>query len=91
MNWLHTLWFGYFWNSLKGNGPEDLIAFLLIGGGATYLGRWALREWRDHKDHVHSKLDHLILHSADVPNEVPGLPTHRQPKGAPCSDITPNP
>lgn len=79
MNWLHHLWFAYFWPSLQGNGPEDFIAFLLIGGGFTWIARTAVRDWRAHKAHVHKKLDHLIIHS-DAPNVVPGIPAHLQPK-----------
>lgn len=46
---VHHLWFVYFWPSLQGNGPEDLIAFIIIGGGLTWIGRWCVREWRAHK------------------------------------------
>lgn len=79
MTWLHTLWFSYFWPSLQGNGPEDLLSYLVIGGGVTLLGRWCVKEWRAHKNHVHAKLDHIILNHPDIPNHVPGVPDHRQP------------
>jgi hypothetical protein len=79
VNWLHTLWFGYWYPSIKGNGPEDFLGFLLLGGGVVWLGKWVLKEWRAHKAHVHAKLDHLIIHS-DAPNEVAGVPDHLQPK-----------
>ena len=51
-NWLHGVWFGYFVPSLLGNGPEDLIAFIVIGGGLAWLGKWAVKEWRAHKAHL---------------------------------------
>jgi hypothetical protein len=79
-NWLHGVWFGYFWPSLQGNGPEDLLSYLIIGGGVTLLGRKLLVKWREHHSHLHKKLDHIIIHSKSIPNEVPGLPDHRQPK-----------
>jgi hypothetical protein len=34
MNWLHTLWFGYFYPSIKGNGPEavvEIVALSIVG------------------------------------------------------------
>ena len=75
---IHELWFTYFWPSLQGNGPEDLISYLIIGGGFTFLGKRALREWRVHK----AKMDHIILNHPAIPNQVPGLLPEHQPKPA---------
>lgn len=75
-DWLHHVWFVYFVPSLYGNGPEDLLAFILVGGGLAWLGKWGAREWRGHK----AKVDHIILNHPDIPDEVPGVPTNLQPK-----------
>lgn len=80
MTWLHELWFGYFWPSLQGNGPEDILSYLIIGGGVTLLGKKLLTEWREHRAHTHALLNHIIVHHPDIPNEVPGIPAHLQPK-----------
>jgi hypothetical protein len=76
MNGLHELWFGYFWPSLQGNGPEDLLSYLVIGVGLGLIGKWCLREWREHKahlDHLHTKVD--ALHSRlDGPQTPPAAP-----------------
>ena len=37
MNWLHELWFGYFWPSLQGNGPEALVQTVVYGAIALIL------------------------------------------------------
>lgn len=67
MNWLYTLWFGYFWPSLKGNGPEALCQTVVYGlvAIAVYppLRRWAKSE----TDHLHAKLNHVIKHHPDIP------------------------
>lgn len=81
-NWLHHVWFAYFWTSLQGNGPEDLLSYLLIGGGVAWLGRWCLKEWKEHKAHlkiIHAKVNHVILNHPDIPNKVPGLADEHQP------------
>jgi len=67
MGWLHELWFGYFWPSLQGNGPEDILSYLVIGGGVTLIGQKLLKEWRAHHAHLHAKLDHIIEHHPDIP------------------------
>lgn len=93
MNWLHSLWFGYGWSSDKGNGPEALQQTLLYGAIAIALvppiRHWAARHVESIKQHIeqenahiHAKLNHVILNSKSIPNEVPGLPDKHQPKGA---------
>jgi hypothetical protein len=72
VNWLHTLWFGYFWPSDKGNGPEALtqtviyatIAVLLVPPIRHALERFAKRHVASLKAHaeaenakIHEKID----------------------------------
>jgi len=67
MNWLYTLWYGYFWPSLKGNGPEALIQTLVYGAIAYFLVP-AVKSWVDnHMSELHKKVDHIIRHSPDIP------------------------
>ena len=68
MSWLHTLWFGYFWTSTKGNGPENLLA-LAIGAAATRLC-WPFIK-RDSRL-LHAKMDHIIKNHPDIP-PFPGV------------------
>ena len=49
MNWLHTLWFGYFYPSIKGNGPESLVELIALGIVGTYAGKWIKREVKQHQ------------------------------------------
>lgn len=76
MNWLHTFWFGYWWASIKGNAPEDVTSLIIVAALVPAVRSWFLT----HIEHLHAKLDHLIIHTEGVPNEVPGVPAHRQPK-----------
>lgn len=83
LNWLHKLWFTYFWPSLQGNGPEDLFHLTIlgvVGWLASRVGKKIMAEWREHKEHMHAKLDHIIINHPDIPNHVPGVPESRQPK-----------
>ena len=91
VNWLHELWFGYFWPSLQGNGPEALVQTVVYGAIALVfippVRRFVARHVEAIKAHVtaehahlHAKLDHVILHTKAIPNEIPGLPPDKQPK-----------
>lgn len=86
MGWLHALWFGYFWPSDKGNGPEALtqtviyatIAVLLVPPVRKAIERFAKRHAESIKAHVsaehaavHEKLDHIIRYHPDIPDFVP--------------------
>ena len=80
MSWLYNFIFNYWWPSIKGNGPEDATSLLIVGI-VTAIVVPAVRHWIAREvSHVHAKLDHIILHHPDIPNEIPGLPEHRQPK-----------
>lgn len=74
MNQLHHLWFTYAYPSLLGNGPEDLIHLLILGGLAAVfyppLRKFIAREW----NHMHAKLDHIIEHHPDIPPFPKGRP-----------------
>lgn len=63
MTWLHTLWFGYFWPSCQGNGPEAIIE---IGIGIL-IGRLVWPRVKHHFDAIHARLDHIIEHHPDIP------------------------
>jgi hypothetical protein len=79
-HWLYSLYFGYVWPSLKGNGPEALVQTVLYAAIA-YLFYPPFRAWiRGHVSALHAKLNHIILFHPDIPNEVPGLPDEHQPK-----------
>jgi len=60
---LHTLWFGYGWPSLQGNGPEGIIQSALFGLAGYFVGRAA----KKHAGRLHAKLDHIIKHHPDIP------------------------
>lgn len=87
MNWLHAFWFNYEWPSIKGNGPEDFTSLILVAVVTAVLvpavRHWIERHVHSEFAHLHAKIDHVILHSKSIPNEVPGLPAHRQPKSPP--------
>lgn len=76
------LWLGYFWPSLKGNGPEALVQTILYGLIALIfvppVRRWAERHVHALKEHitaehakVHEKLDFVIKHHPDIPEFHP--------------------
>lgn len=67
MGWLHTLWFGYFYPSIKGNGPEAIIqtvAYFLIAVALVPVLRKAVKH---EAEKLHKKLDHIIKHHPDIP------------------------
>ena len=67
MNWLYVLWYGYFWPSLKGNGPEALVQ-TVVYGLLAYLFLPPVKAYIDaHVDSIHAKLNHVIKHSKDIP------------------------
>lgn len=77
---MSNFWFNYWWPSIKGNGPEDVTSLLIVAA-VTVIVVPRVRRWiAQEAGHFHAKLDHIILNHPDIPNEVPGLPEHRQPK-----------
>ena len=57
MNWLHGLWFGYFWPSDKGNGPEALTQTVVYAAVGIYFIP-KVRAWvNGHMAAIHKKLD----------------------------------
>ena len=64
---MSNLWFGYFWPSLQGNGPEALIQTVVYGAIAVLFVP-PVRHWfeREH-DKIHAKMDHIIFHHPDIP------------------------
>lgn len=74
LHWLYTLWFGYTWPSLKGNGPEALVQTVVYAAIAYAFyppfRAWLKREGsklHDKIDLLHAKADHVIEHHPDVP------------------------
>jgi hypothetical protein len=82
-DWASNLWFGYTWPSLKGNGPEALVQTIVYAGVAVILippvrkaiEKFAKRHVNAIKAHVsaehdalHEKIDHIIKHTAAIPN-----------------------
>jgi hypothetical protein len=69
--WLHLwiqIWIGYFWPSLKGNGPEALLQTIAYAAIA-YAFYPPFRRWVKHEASVyHQKLDHIIKHHPDIPD-----------------------
>ena len=72
MHVLYTLWFGYVWPSLKGNGPEALVQTVAYAAVAVAvyppLRKWATKEERAMRAELHSKVDHIIKHHPDIPD-----------------------
>ena len=67
MNWLYTLWFGYVWPSLKGNGPEALVQTVVYGVIAAAVYPPFRSYLKRETEHLHAKMDHIIKHHPDVP------------------------
>ena len=44
MHVIHVVWFGYFWSSLKGNGPEALVQ-TIVYGAIAYAVVPPFRRW----------------------------------------------
>ena len=88
MNWLHTLWFGYTWPSLKGNGPEALVQTVVYGLIALIfvppVRRWFKKEY----DKVHAKIDkgHAELHAKLEANAALSRHIIRHSKNIPNED-----
>lgn len=79
MHELNYLWVGYFWASLKGNGPEALVQTIVYGAIAVAIwppARRAIERFtKRHAEELHAKLDHnaklmahIIKHHPDIPN-----------------------
>ena len=57
MHWLSSLWFNYFWPSLKGNGPEAAVQTVLYATLAVVLIPPVRHFFKRHFESVHAKLD----------------------------------
>lgn len=68
---IRTLWFGYFWPSIKGNGPEEIVSLLVIGTASAILVPVVRRWIKGEAEKVHQKLDHIIKHHPDIPPFTP--------------------
>ena len=74
MHVLYTLWFGYAWPSLKGNGPEALIQTVAYAAIAMAIYP-PLRNWaKGEAAHMHAKMDHIIRYHPNIP-DFPPRPT----------------
>jgi len=63
MNWLHNLWYGYFWPSLQGNGPEALVQTVVYGAIAIIFIP-PVRRW--FTSHFHGLRDHITAEHAKI-------------------------
>ena len=73
MGWLYTLWFGYVWPSLKGNGPEAVVQTIVYGAIAMAVYP-PLRKWsRDghHRELLKQAERHHKAHLAAIRKAVP--------------------
>lgn len=74
MHVLYTLWFGYAWPSLKGNGPEALVQTIAYAAVAMAvyppLHRWVTKEERAMRAELHRKVEHIIKYHPDIPDYV---------------------
>ena len=59
---MSNLWFGYFWPSLKGNGPEALVQTVVYAAIAVLLWPFIRKEIHKGEEDLHKKLDHLLKH-----------------------------
>lgn len=73
---MSNFWFGYWWPSIKGNGPEDLTSLVIVGVVTAIFVPKVRAWWIAREKAVHEKLDqsiklskHLIKHHPDIPNE----------------------
>lgn len=72
---MSNLWFGYWWPSIKGNGPEDLTSLAITALIASVLYPPLRKWWKERERAVHAKIEHnatllahIIKHSPDIPN-----------------------
>ena len=84
-HWLTTLWFGYTWPSLQGNGPEALVQTIVYGLIALVfvppIRKWFKREYdkvhakieQGHAE-LHAKLDHNARLSRHIIEHTKGIP-----------------
>ena len=72
MNWLYNFWYGYWWPSIKGNGPEDVTSLLIVGTLTAVFVPVVRRWFKAHIEHLHAKLDHIIVHSKEHPQRGSG-------------------
>ncbi len=68
---MHNIWYGYFWPSLRGNGPEALfqtVVYALIA--VTFVPVVRRFEKRMHAkfDRAIALSEHIIKHHPDIPN-----------------------
>ncbi len=61
-----TLWFGYSWPSLKGNGPEALIEMAVVALVASILYPPIRHAIKREFEKIHHKLDHVISGSEEA-------------------------
>ena len=76
-----NLWFGYFWPSLEGNGPEDIISMIVVGVVSVLIWRPVKRAWIAHKAAVERNfiaLQHIAKHHPDIPEIGPNGHTKEQ-------------
>ena len=66
-SWMSNLWLGYFWPSLKGNGPEALVQTVVYGAIAAVFVPFVRHFIKREFNKVHAKMDHIITSHPDIP------------------------
>jgi hypothetical protein len=82
-HWLWSLWFGYVYPSLKGNGPEAICQTIVYGIIALIVVPPFRRFIKHEAEKLHSKLDHSIRigeHIVKHHPDIPPLPPNNTPK-----------
>lgn len=72
MHWLYVYWYAYQWVSLKGNGPENIVA-VVLGAILTAIIVPRVRHWFERhvesikahitSQHLATRLHHEALHA----------------------------
>ena len=85
MHWLPVFWLGYWWPSIKGNGPEDITSLIVVSIAASFLVPRVRRWWRARAeavrlaDEVGAAVDVLVRVGPGVLGRVAGGDTEGEP------------
>lgn len=69
-----TFWFGYWWPSVKGNGPEDITSLILVGIVTAIFVPRVRRWWVVREQHLHAKLEHVMKQNAHIIHHSKAIP-----------------
>ena len=86
MNWLYTFYFGYWWPSLKGNGPEDVTSLIVAGVLTSIFVPRVRHWWVAREEHLHAKLDHVLKQNAHIIHHSRAIP-NQHADGTPINEV----